>query len=255
MDTFQLVEVNKANLNNEGCYCCRSKNTSLGYRNKNEWLESNFDKGLTYVKIMEGGKPAGFIEYVPIESSSRVVYGENYMVIHCLWVQVAGKGYASALISRCLDDARALGMDGVIVLTNPDTSWTPGKAVFLKNGFIEVAQAPYQFELLVYAFRQAREPYFPNDWEKRLAPYDQLSILRTWQCPFIDAASQNMAEAAKKLDMPVNIVELTTREQLLRLAPTPYGVYGVVFNRQLVAFHRLTVHSAFKRLNMLQKSK
>lgn len=252
MDAFQLVELSGENLNAEGCFCSRSNSTAPGYINKKSWLEENFGKGLTYVKIMENGKPAGFIEYVPIEGSSRVVYGENYMVIHCLWVQVTGKGYASALISKCIDDARALGMNGVIVLTNPNTSWTPGKDVFLKNGFVEIAHAPYHFELLVHAFRQAPEPYFPSDWEARLAPYDKLTILRTWQCPFIDVASQNIAEAAKKLDMPVDIIELSTREDLLQLAPTPYGVYGVACKKQLVTFHRLTVHSAHKRLKLLR---
>jgi len=39
------------------------------------------------------GGMAGSIEYTPIEYSSRVVYGENYLVIHCLWINITGKGY------------------------------------------------------------------------------------------------------------------------------------------------------------------
>ncbi len=52
--------------------------------------------------------------------------------------------------------------DGVIVITNTDTSWTHSKEVFLKNNFIEVDNAPYGFELLVYKIGQSPDPYFPK---------------------------------------------------------------------------------------------
>ncbi|WP_218240783.1 hypothetical protein, partial [Pseudomonas sp. 2822-17] len=95
----------------------------------------------------------------PIESSSRVVYGENYLVIHCLWVHVTGKGHASKLINRCIEDARAQNKNGVIVITNPETSWTPSKDIFIKHDFELIDQAPYGFELLVHKFAEAADPY------------------------------------------------------------------------------------------------
>lgn len=67
MEIFDIVNIDETNIEREGCYCLRSK-------------------------------PAGFIEDTPIEYSSRVVYGENYIVIHCLWVNITGKGYTSKLI-------------------------------------------------------------------------------------------------------------------------------------------------------------
>ncbi|MUK87880.1 GNAT family N-acetyltransferase [Ornithinibacillus sp. L9] len=251
MELVELVELEENNLDGKGCYCLRSKPNSSGYINKNDWLKNRFNEGLKYIKIMENSKPAGFIEYTPIEYSSRVVYGENYIVIHCLWVNITGKGYASKLIKKCIQDAREQNKDGVIVVTNPNTSWTPSKDVFIKNNFIEVENGPYGFELLVHKFGNSPDPYFPNDWDDRLKPFKELTILRTQQCPFVDIATDNVVKGASKLGIHVEIIDINSREELLRLSPTPYGIYGVIYKSKLISFHRLTVHSATKRLKEL----
>lgn len=246
-----MVELNFDNLHEKGCYCLRSKPNSTGYVNKSNWLLNRFQEGLKYIKLMEKDKQAGFIEYTPIEYSSRVVYGENYIVIHCLWVNIPGKGYASQLIQKCIQDAKEQKKDGVIVITNPETSWTPSKDIFLKNGFVEVDRAPYGFELLVYKFGESADPFFPTDWEERLTQFNNLTILRTQQCPFVDIATSNMVDGAHKLGIEVNVIDISSREELLKLSPTPYGIYGVVYKQKLISFHRLTVHSAMKRLKEL----
>ena len=253
MKTVEMVSLNEWNLDEKGCYCLRSKPNSTGYTEKNTWLKEQFKEGLKYIKIMEDNKPAGFIEYAPIEHSSRVVYGDNYVVIHCLWVQITGKGYASKLIRQCIQDAREKNKSGVIVITNPETSWTPSKDVFLKNNFIEVDRAPYGFELLVHKFDEGANPFFPNDWDERLAAFKELTIVRTPQCPFLNIATDNVIEAAEKLGIEGKIIEMTSREELLRFSPTPYGVYGVIYKNKLLSFHRLTVHSAMKRLKELSR--
>ncbi|TVX93773.1 GNAT family N-acetyltransferase [Paenibacillus agilis] len=255
MGQIEVVEVFEENLDSGGCYCLRSKPNSTGYINKNNWLLDSFQEGLKYIKIMDNNKPAGFIEYTPIEYSSRVVYGENYIVIHCLWVQITGKGYASKLIQQCIQDAKEQNKVGVIVVTNPNTSWTPSKDIFIKNNFIEVDHAPHGFELLVHKFGAAPNPYFPKDWDDRLSSFKDLTVMRTQQCPFVDVATTNMMEAANKLGIPIHIIDIQNREELLRISPTPYGIYGVIYNSNLVAYHRLTVHSAMKRLKHINSEK
>ncbi|MEO4052308.1 GNAT family N-acetyltransferase [Solibacillus sp. CAU 1738] len=248
MGTVEIVHVDNKNSHEEGCYCLRSKPKSEGYINKSDWLIERFNEGLQYIKIMENDKQAGFIEYAPIEYSSRVVDGENYLVIHCLWVNITGKGYATQLINKCIEDAKQQQKDGVIVITNPDTSWTPSKDVFIKNNFVEMDNAPYHFELLVYKLTDAQNPYFPNDWDERLKPFTELTIIRTKQCPFLSIAADNVVDGAKKLGLDAQVIDIKSREELLRLSPTPYGVYGVIYKNKLIAYHRLTVHSATKRL-------
>ena len=253
MGPVELLEINQNNLAEEGCYCLRSKSNSKGYTDKNKWLMGRFNEGLKYIKIMEDDKQAGFIEYTPIEYSTRVVYGDEYLVIHCLWVGITGKGYASTLIQKCIEDAKEQNKAGVVVVTNSTTSWTPSKDVFLKNGFIEVDQAPLGFELLVYKFGESSDPYFPKDWDDRLQKYNELTIIQMPQCPYVEVATDNVVQAASKLGIQSNIIVLKDREELLRLSPTPYGIYSVVYKNQLVSFHRLTIHSATKRLKELMK--
>lgn len=247
----EVVVLDKDSLDDKGAYCLRSKPNSIGFKNKNNWIMERMDEGLKYIKIMEGDKAAGFIEYIPIENSSRVVYGENYLVIHCLWINILGNGYASKLINICIEDAKKQNKDGVIVITNPDTSWTPSKEIFIKNNFTKIADAPYGFELLINKFGDSPDPYFPDNWSERLEFFNDLTIIRTQQCPFVDIATNNVINGAEKLGISTKIIDIENREELLRISPTPYGIYGVVFKNKLISFHRLTIHSVIKRLKEL----
>ncbi|RRJ65696.1 GNAT family N-acetyltransferase [Paenibacillus oralis] len=251
MQAIQMIELNQQNLEEEGGYCLRSKPLSTGYQNKNNWLKDELAAGLKYIKLMENGKQAGFIEYTAAEYSSRVVHANDYMIIHCLWVNISGKGHGTRLIHKCIEDARQQNKCGVAVITNSDTSWTPSKDIFLKNGFTLIQEAPYGFELLVHPLKDGPLPFFPNNWEERLKTSDELTIFRTNQCPFVDVATENMLEGARKLGLEAKVIDIKNREELMALSPTPYGIFGVTYHGQLVTFHRLTVHSAIKKLKSL----
>ncbi|EAZ83438.1 hypothetical protein BB14905_17575, partial [Bacillus sp. B14905] len=212
------------------------------------------EKGLRYIQLLEEQKQVGFIEYTDAEYSSRVVHAEGYIMIHCLWVSAVGKGYGTQLLQKCIDDAKQRGKKGVAVLTNDHTSWTPSKALFLQHQFqlVATATAPFDFELLVYPFSGDVElPYFPENWHERLAGYHNLTILRSFQCPYVEVATENILAAASKLDISVDLVEIQSREELMEKSPTPYGIFSVIYKGQLISFHRLTVHSIYKKLQTL----
>jgi N-acetylglutamate synthase-like GNAT family acetyltransferase len=247
-----MVELDTKILEGKGSYCLRSKKNSLGYINKNKWLNESFEEGLRYIQIIENKKQVGFIEYTDAEFSSRVVHADNYLVIHCLWISETGKGYGSKLINKCLQDARMRSKQGVVVVTNPETSWTPSKDIFLKNDFKLVDTAPFNFELLVYQFENNTSlPVFPTNWDERLDKFDDLTILRSFQCPYVEVATENIMAGANKLGVDVKITDFKNREQLMELSPTPYGLFSVIFKGRLISFHRLPVHSVIKRLKEL----
>ncbi|WP_026675663.1 GNAT family N-acetyltransferase [Alkalihalobacterium bogoriense] len=249
MTDIQLIQTDKRMLEGIGSFCLRSKKKSPGYINKNKWLHDRFEEGLRYIQLIDNKKQVGFIEYTDSEHSSRVVHADNYSVIHCLWVSETGKGYGSELINKCLQDAKQQGKHGVVVVTNPSTSWTPSKEIFLNNGFTLIEEAPYQFELLVYPFEKSPIlPYFPTNWEERLKKYNNLTVLRSFQCPFVDVATENIKEGAKKLGLEVTIINIKSREELMELSPTPYGIFSLIYKGKLISFHRLTVHSVTKRI-------
>jgi hypothetical protein len=102
-----------------------------------------------------------------------------------------GKGYGSRLLQICLDDARAQNKHGVVMVAS-DGVWLAKKDIFLKHGFVEVAQAPPSFSLLVQRFDNAPLPTFPNDWEARQARFGAgLTVIRTPQCPYIEDATND----------------------------------------------------------------
>ncbi|MCM3785095.1 GNAT family N-acetyltransferase [Neobacillus mesonae] len=252
----QLNELSTQLLEGTGSFCLRSKKNDTGYINKHKWLSEQIEKGLKYVQLMENNKPAGFIEYTEAEYSSRAVYADQYIVIHCLWVSASGKGYGTQLIEHCVKDAKSQGKHGVVVLTNPDTSWTPSKEVFIRNGFVQVDNAPYGFELLVYSIKECSPtPHFPANWDERLSRFKGLTVLRSFQCPYVEIATNNIIEGAHTLGIEATVLDIKNREELLHLSPTPYGVFAAVYEGQLVSFHRLTVHSVIKRLTAIAKTK
>ncbi len=57
--------------------------------------------------------------------------------------------------------------------------------------------------------------------------------------------------AANKLTIPVELIELKDREELMELSPTPYGIFSVIYKGQLLTFHRLTIHSVFKKIKAI----
>lgn len=245
------LEIIRNQVRESGCYCMRSMKKHPGYENKVNWTESQLDHGLSYVQIKQGKKVLGFIEYAPGESSWRAVHADGYLVIHCLWVGVPGMGIGSRLIQLCLEEARERRMKGVAVLTNPDTGWAPSKDIFVKNGFSQVEHGPYSFELYAYTFpdASASAPYFPTDWDARLQRFSQgLTILRTDQCPYLEVATDNLLEAAKAARIEPHIIHIESRAQMMALSPTPYGVFNVVYNGELIAYHRMTARSFYKKL-------
>ncbi|KPN97144.1 GCN5 family acetyltransferase [Lysinibacillus sp. ZYM-1] len=250
----EIVEMNGQLLEGIGSYCLRSKKDAEGYKGKNKWLNQQFEKSLRYFQLLEDRKQVGFIEYTDAEYSSRVIHADDYVIIHCLWVSAVGKGYGTQLLKKCLEDAKQRGKKGVAVLTNDQTSWTPSKDLFLQHEFQLITTAPFHFELLVYPFNNdGAHPYFPENWQERLTRFQNLTILRSFQCPYVEVATENILAAAHKLGISVELIDLQSREELMEKSPTPYGIFSVIYKGQLISFHRLTIHSVYKRLQKLME--
>jgi hypothetical protein len=129
-----------------------------------------------------------------------------------------------------------MGKRGVAMVTS-SSNWLAGKEVLLKNGFEPVDQAPPTFELLVKRLEDTSLPSFPTDWAARCARYgDGVTVLYAPQCPYIADAVRSVQEAAGKRHLEVQVVELATAQQAQALAPSPYGVYNVVYNGELLTY-------------------
>ena len=130
-------------------------------------------------------------------------------------------------------------------------NWLAGNKLLLKNGFEPVDQAPPSFDLLVKKLDDAPDPAFPTDWEERLGRYRSgLTVLRSDQCPYIDNGVKAVMEAASEVGIPAQVVEVADCRQAQDLAPSPYGVYGVVHNGKLLTYHNVSNKDVLQRLSV-----
>ncbi len=253
---MNIVEVTRDNVSEKGFFCYMSKKKSEGYQRKLRWLRDRFNEGMriNLLDLQRGGR--GFIEYVPGQYAWRAVNADGYMFIHCIWVagKSKGKGYATQLLGRCLKDAEKEGMKGVAVVTS-EGNWLVGRKFFLRHGFESIDQCP-PFGLMVRRFNSASPPSFSGDFEKRLKTFgEDLIITRTDQCPYVDAGVMAALEAAKELGIPAEVVELRNSQEVRELSPSPYGVFGIVYDGKLVSYHSAGKKELMTCLGSLKKEK
>lgn len=235
---MNIVSVNKENVSNTGFFCYMSKKKTEGYQRKLRWLKDRFDEGMKIkmLDLKQGGR--GFIEYTRGKYAWRAVDAKEYMLVHCIWVagKSKSKGYGSLLLNECIKDAKNAGMKGVAMVTS-EGNWLVGKKFLQKNSFESVDQYP-PFELLVRKFSNAPSPSFSGNFEQKLKRYGEgLTIIRSDQCPYIDAGVKAALEAGKELGTKTQVVELKSAEDIRQLSPSPYGVFHIVYEGRLLNYH------------------
>ncbi len=240
---FEIVDVTPDNEEEYDLFCKKSKKKEEGYQNKLVWFKQRYEEGMRIkiLRVIERGKMTtrGFVEYIPGEYAWRPVNAPNYMFIHCLWVvgQNKKKGYGRMLLDLCIKDAKDKGKVGVAAITSNKT-WLTGKKLFVKNGFEVVDTAPPDCELVVMKFKDAADPSFPADWEKRQKKYKEgVTVLYTDQCPYTIEAVESIIAFAKEIGVPAKAIRLTSAEELQRKAPTAFGTMGVVFNGEALPYN------------------
>lgn len=237
---IKLVDVTADNVTETGFFCYMSKRKTEGFRRKLKWLKNRFAEGMR-IKMLK--LPArGFIEYIPGEFAWRSVNAKGYMFIHCLWIvgQSKGKGLATLLLNECMKDAKKSGMQGVAMVTS-ERDWLVKKKFLSKQGFESVDKAPPTFELMVKKFDDdAPSPFFTGDWGKKISQYGKgLTVFRSDQCPYIENYVKGAKEKAKELGIKCQVVELNSCQDVRNLAPSAYGVFGIVYNGRILSYSNL----------------
>jgi len=240
----RLIDVDAASF--DTLPCCGIKSPKHpGRQEKRCWLQANAKFGLRAKTLLApDGEPAGYIEYLPGEFAWRGVDATDYLFIHCLWIysrRHQRKGWGRLLVEACLDDAKKEGKSGVAVLVR-DGPWLADRRLFLASGFVPVDTAPPDYQLLVRKFRHsARNPAFKGDWDRKLEQYSRgLTIIRSSQCPHIAKFAADIAEAAQKeYHLEPNVIDLQSPGDAQN-APTPYAVFSLIYDGQLLADHQIS---------------
>ncbi len=236
---IKMIEVNSGNVDHTGFFCFMSKRKSEGYRQKLDWVKARFNEGMS-IKMFELPE-RGFIEYIPGEYAWRAVNAKGYIIIHCLWVvgKSKGKGLAGMLLEECIQDAKQSGMSGVAMVTSEGV-WLAGKKLLLKYGFESVDEAPPAFNLMVKKFADAPSPSFTHNWEQKASRYGQgLTVIHSAQCPYIPDAANTVLEFARERGIQSRVVELKNCQDVRDFAPSPYGVFSIIYSGRLLSYHYL----------------
>lgn len=235
---MRLIDVTLDTVDRTGFFCLMSRRKAPGYQQKLAWLRARFAEGLTIklLDLADGGR--GFIEYLPGAHAWRPVYADDYMFVHCLWVvgQSRGKGYSQILLDACLADAQHAGLAGVAMVSSERSGLVSG-SFLAHQGFQQVDTVPPAFTLWAKTFRaDAPTPRFPTDWDERCRAFGPgLTVITSAQCPYnVDAAETALGLAAE-YKLPSRVVTLTSSGEVRERAPSPYGVYSIVVDGQIVA--------------------
>ncbi|MDX1740311.1 MAG: GNAT family N-acetyltransferase [Rhodothermales bacterium] len=235
-----IFDVTPENAAQQGFFCIRNQ-SNPGVERKRSWYEERYREGLR-VKILrdDDGQQVAFVEYVPAEFAWRPVRAPGFIFIHCLSgyrKEHRGRGYASALIRHCENDARSQARAGVAVMTS-DGPWMATMEVFLKNGY-SVADRRGRFELLAKKFSTDAPDPLLIDWEKALAAYQGWHLIYADQCPWHEKAVRELADLALSEGIDLQVTRLKTAEQA-RSAPSGFGVMSLVHDGELIEDHYIS---------------
>lgn len=243
---IQIINLTPENISDYGVCGYKDVRKHKELRNKIAWFNEYYSKGLK-IKVLfsEKGGYQGMLEYLPGKFAHRPVNADGYMFIHCIFVgfknEFKGKGYASALIDECINDAKIQKMLGVAVVTRKGAFMAHNK-IFLKKGFEIVDKAQPDFELLTIKFEKAStSPSFKLDILDNLNNYKNgLTIIRSAQCPYTEKNVNAIIESAeKKFKLKPKLIDLKDSESAQK-TPCAFGTFCIIYNGEIISYHPIS---------------
>lgn len=101
-------------------------------------------------------------------------------------------------------------------------------------------EAPPAFNLMVKKFTDVPSPSFTHNWEQKASRYDKgLTVITSPQCPYIPDAVTTVMDFARERGIQCKTVELKNARDVRELSPSAYGVFSIVHDGRLLAYHYL----------------
>jgi hypothetical protein len=243
---IEIIDLTPENIADYGVCGYKDVRKHKELRHKIAWFKEYYSKGLK-IKVLFSGKGGyqGMLEYLPGKFAHRPVNAVDFMFIHCIFVgfknDFKGRGYASALIDECINDARAQNMLGVAVVTRKG-AFMVSKEIFLKKGFVIADKAKPDFELLAMKFdKESLCPSFKTDILYNLNDYKNgLTIIRSAQCPYTEKNVNAIIESAeKKFKIKTNLIDLKDSESAQK-TPCAFGTFCLIYNGDIISYHPIS---------------
>lgn len=245
---MKLIKLTHDNLEQEHICCAISNNKDIQVMSKKDWLKDRIDEGLVFLKADVRGKC--FIEYIPAENAWAPIEADGYMYIDCLWVsgQFKGHGYSSLLLNECIEDSRAKGKKGLVVLSSKKKAGFLSDPKYMKyKGFETVDTAPPYFELMYLPFdKNAEKPSFKSNVKQHRAMEKGFTLYYTSQCPFTAKYVPLLENIAKAHCVDFAAIHIQSREDAQN-APSPFTTFSLFYNGEFVT-HEIQSEKKFEKI-------
>lgn len=245
---MEIKQITLENLDSEHICCAISEKKGENcVASKKAWLRERIQEGLVFLKLDARGKV--FIEYIPAENAWCPIDADGYMFINCFWVsgQYKGQGYANQLLERCIEDSKAKGKKGLVVLSSQKKMPFLSDPKFLKYKGFQVADTgePY-FELLYLPFTEnAAIPKIKQEAKEGKTKEQGFVLYYTNQCPHTDKYAPVLEDIIHKYGMECRVHKIETKE-VAQSAPSPSTTYALFYNGSFVTNEILSEKSFVK---------
>ena len=245
---MELVKLTHENMDKEHICCAISNNKDIQVMSKKNWLKDRLDEGLVFLKGNVRGKC--FIEYIPAEYAWAPVEAEGYMYIDCLWVsgQFKGHGYSNLLLDACIEDSKAKGKKGLVILSSKKKMGFLSDPKYMGyKGFQTSDTAEPYFELMVLPFEEETSlPCFRDSVRRHEDMPEGFVLYYTNQCPFTAKYVPILENMAKIRNAAFQTVHIQTREDA-QASPSPFTTFSLFYDGQLVT-HEILSEKKFDKI-------
>ena len=172
------------------------------------------------------------------------------MYIDCLWVsgQFKGHGHSNLLLNACIEDSKAKGKKGLVVLSSRKKMGFLSDPKYMEyKGFKTADISDPYFELLYLPFEEgAEQPRFHSTVREHSALPKGFALYYTNQCPFTAKYVPVLEEMARARSAVFQAVHIQTREAA-QSAPSPFTTFSLFYDGQLVT-HEILSEKKFDKI-------
>ena len=245
---MELVKLTQENIDQEHICCAISSNKDIQVMSKKNWLKERLKEGLVFLKGNVRGKC--FIEYIPAEYAWAPIRADGYMYIDCLWVsgQFKGHGYSNLLLDACIEDSKAKGKNGLVLLSSKKKMGFLSDPKYMRyKGFQTVDTAEPYFELMYLPFEKgAALPRFRDAVRGQEDMEEGFVLYYTNQCPFTAKYVPILENMAKSRNAVFQSIQIQTREDAWE-CPSPFTTFSLFYDGKFVT-HEILWEKKFDKI-------
>ncbi len=135
----KIVDITKREEYEKYLYKCLAPTPFRKYKKRTRYLENAIPRRFHKFLLIFRGDVVGQIEYAPAEACGYPIFGENIVVMNCIWVlgRVRGHGFGKLLLNTMIEKEKDASGFTTLALENHWSPWLKKKHME-KLGFTSI---------------------------------------------------------------------------------------------------------------------